>query len=240
MYNDKKVLALIPARGGSKSVPGKNIRLLAGRPLIFYAIDAARKSKFVDKVVVSTDDEEIADIVLDLNAEVPFLRPPELALDDTPDWPVFHHAISFLENNLQWRPEVVVHLRATSPFVRSKDIDATINMLFDTNADGVRTVNRVKESPYHMQVMLEDGRIQPLIKNIYGRRQDLPAVYITNGVVDVTWRKTIMEDAKMLDLDKEIRGLEIEQYRGLEIDSELDFFIIEQIMTNEAKFKTKS
>lgn len=239
MYKQKKVLTLIPARGGSKSVPRKNIKLLAGRPLIFYVIDAAVKSGLVDKVVVSTDDEEIAEIAKSLNAEVPFRRPSELALDDTPDWPVFHHAILFLENKLQWRPDVVVHLRATSPLVKSKDIDAAVSKLIDTNADGVRTVNRVKESPYHMQVMLEDGRIKPLIKNIYGRRQELPVVYTTNGMIDVTWRKTIMEDGKMLDLDKDIKGLEIEQYRGLELDSELDFFTAEQIIAYESEFKTK-
>lgn len=239
MYKKKKILALIPARGGSKGVPRKNIKLLAGRPLIFYVIDAAGSSRYVDKVIVSTDDKEIARIARDLNAEAPFIRPAELALDDTPDWPVFHHAVSFLENKMRWSPEVVVHLRPTSPFVKGKDIDAAISRLVDTGADGVRTVNRVRESPYHMQVMSEDGKIRPLIKNIYGLRQNLPVMYTTNGMIDATWRETIMENGKMLNLDKDIRGLEIEQYRGLELDTELDFFTAEQIISHESRYKIK-
>jgi len=240
MYKDKKVLALIPARGGSKSVPQKNIRQLAGRPLIFYAIDAAKKAKLVDRLIVSTDDKDIARIAEELGAEVPFLRPAELARDDTADWPVFDHAISFTEDKLKWRHEVIVHLRATSPFVRAEDIDAGIKKLIDTDADGVRAVNCVKEMPYHMQVMSKDGRIKPLIKNIYARRQDSPPVYITNGIVDVAWRKTILEEKKIFNLSKDIRGLEIEQYRGLDLDSESDFLIAEEIMSHESEFKKES
>src|SRR3989344_749868 len=115
MYHTSRILALIPARGGSKGVPGKNIRLLAGAPLIAHSIRAAQESNYIDRVIVSTDDEKIAEVARIYGAEVPFLRPKEFAQDLTPDYPVFEHCLQWLAANENYRPDIVVHLRPTGP-----------------------------------------------------------------------------------------------------------------------------
>src|SRR5688572_22172629 len=134
-----EVLALIPARGGSKGIPRKNIRLFAGYPLIAWSIAAAKRSELVTRVIVSTDDEEIAAVAREYGAETPFLRPAEFAQDNSTDLPVFEHALQWLEANENYRPEILIQLRPTSP-VRPKDcVDSAVNILLEhTDADCVR------------------------------------------------------------------------------------------------------
>ncbi len=124
-----KVLGIIPARGGSKGVPGKNTRLLAGKPLISYTIEAALKSKFIDRLIVSTDDEEIAKVAEKYGAEFPFLRPANLAQDDTPDQPVFQHAIKILKIQDDYEPDIVLNLRPTTPLKTSHTIDKVVEKM---------------------------------------------------------------------------------------------------------------
>src|SRR5512137_723249 len=126
-----EILALIPARGGSKSIPRKNIRLLAGYPLMAYSIAAAIRSKGVTRTIVSTDDEEIARVAQSYGAETPFLRPLEYALDNTTDFPVFTHALSWLKENEEYQPDVVVQLRPTSPLRPPDCVDRAIQILLD-------------------------------------------------------------------------------------------------------------
>ena len=143
-----QILAIVPARGGSKSVPRKNIRLLAGKPLLAYALEAARGCRHVHRIVVSTEDPEIADMARRHGGEVPFLRPSELALDHVSDLPVFQHCLRWLGANEDYHPDIVVHLRPTAPLRTSEHIDRGIEQLLNTpEADSVRSVCPAAQHP---------------------------------------------------------------------------------------------
>ena len=225
------VVAIIPARGGSKGVPRKNIKLLAGKPLIAYTIETALNSKLLDRIIVSTDDREIAEIARSYGAEVPFIRPKELAEDDVPDLPVFQHALRYLEENENWQADIAVNLRPTAPFRTSKHIDDAIRKLIETGADSVRTVCEVEHHPYWMKT-LEGDKAIPLIpgktEDIFYQRQLLPPVYRLNGVVDVMRRKFIMEENMLFGPDT--RVLIIDSIRSFDIHTPFDFFIAELII----------
>jgi CMP-N-acetylneuraminic acid synthetase len=151
MVNKPKVLALIPARGGSKGIPRKNIRDFAGYPLIAYSIKAALQSQAVTRTIVSTDDEEIAAVAREYGAETPFLRPEEFSLDNTTDLPVFQHALKWLEEHENYCPDVVVHLRPTSPIRPLTCVDDAVNILLShPEADSVRGVVEAGQNPYKM------------------------------------------------------------------------------------------
>ncbi len=157
-----EMLALIPARGGSKSIPRKNIRPFAGHPLIAYSIAAGLAAELVTRVIVSTDDEEIAAVARRYGAEAPFLRPAELAQDHTPDLPVFQHALEWLAEHEGYQPEIVVQLRPTSPFRRVAHIDqAMYRLLEQPEADSVRTVCVPFQNPFKMWRIGPDGLMQP-------------------------------------------------------------------------------
>ena len=225
-----QVVSVIPARGGSKGVPMKNIKPLAGKPLIAYAIEQSLKSNLVHRTIVSTDHAEIARISSEYGAEV-IMRPAEIAQDDTPDLPVFQHVISQLETTERYRPDILVHLRCTTPFRTSHDIDTAVQKMMDTDASGVRTVNLVTEAPFWMDIIMEDDILKPFIPGgrKYRRRQDLPKIYRTNGIVDVVRREIIMEQNDMYTEDNQ-RAVITETERSCEIDTQMDFFICEQIL----------
>jgi CMP-N-acetylneuraminic acid synthetase len=146
-----RAVAIIPARGGSKGIPRKNLRELAGHPLLAWSVAAAEAAETVGRVIVSTDDPEIADVAREYGAETPFVRPAELAADDTRDLPVFQHALGWLAEHEGARPEVVVHLRPTSPLRRAADIDRAVRALAaDPAADAVRSVCAPFQNPYKM------------------------------------------------------------------------------------------
>jgi len=194
-----EVLAIIPARGGSKGIPRKNIKKLAGYPLIAYSIAIARQSSSVTRVVVSTDDEEIAGISRRFGAETPFLRPPELAQDDTLDLPVFQHALNWLKENEKYMPQAVVHLRPTTPTRERNSVDRAVKMLFDhPNADSVRSITSTDQNPYKMWKIQPDGLMEPLIpvegmsESYNAPRQSLPSVYWHNGQIDVIRSETLL------------------------------------------------
>lgn len=203
MVGRAKVLAIIPARGGSKSIPRKNIRLLAGHPLCAYSIAAGLQAKSVDRVLVSTDDAEIAEIARRYGAEVPFLRPAELAGDDTPDWPVFEHALSWLAAHEGYRPEIVVQLRPTSPLRPPDCVDEGVRILNgNPRADSVRGVVPASQNPYKMWRIGDDGRMQPLLRDGFHEpynmpRQRLPTTYWQTGHIDVIRTATILEKRSM-------------------------------------------
>ncbi len=189
-----EVLALIPARGGSKSIPRKNIRVVAGKPLIAHTIEQARKSRQITRVIVSTDDTEIAAVARQFGAEVPFLRPSELAQDETPDWPVFDHALQWLRDHENYEPDIVVHLRATTPNRRVETLDKAIAAFIGMpDADSMRSVRPADYSPYKMVLIRPDGCIEPVVippncKNELWNmpRQALPQAYQGDGYVDIT------------------------------------------------------
>jgi CMP-N,N'-diacetyllegionaminic acid synthase len=217
------VLGIIPARSGSKSIPRKNIVMVAGKPLIAYTIQAALDAKLIDRVVVSTDSQEIAEVARSFGAEVPFLRPPELAQDDTPDLPVFQHALSWLARQEGYGPDIVVWLRPTAPLRSGQDVDAAIELLIETGADCVRSVCLAEHHPYWMK-RLNGNRLEPFVEGVdhskYYRRQLLPPVYRLNGAVDVTWCRTVIEGSQLYDGD--IRGYVMPSERSIDVDTELD------------------
>jgi len=198
------VLALIPARGGSKGIPGKNVMEVAGKPLIAWSILQARRSARIDRVVVSTDDATIASVAREWGAEVPFTRPAELAGDLSPDVDVFVHALGVLAADHDYRPELVVHLRPTGPVRRVCDIDAAVDLLdAHPEADAVRSVALARQTPYKMWHLRPDGTMEPALRLPGERdcqsqpRQLLPEVYWQNGYVDVLRPRAVLEKASM-------------------------------------------
>ncbi|WP_447603672.1 acylneuraminate cytidylyltransferase family protein [Nitrospira sp. Nam80] len=199
-----RILALIPARGGSKGVPRKNILPINGKPLIAYSIEQARSSSLINRVVVSTDDHEIAAIAREWGAEVPFIRPDWCAQDASPDIDVFRHALGWMHDHEGYRPEVIVHLRPPGPVRRVKHIDEAIELLLShPEADAVRSISMARQTPYKMWLVTPDNYLKPLME-IQGipdcqsaPRQRLPLVYWQNGYVDVVRPRAILEKSSM-------------------------------------------
>lgn len=204
MINGKEILAIIPARGGSRRIPKKNIKKLAGKPLIAYTIEEAKKSQYIDRIITSTDIEEIAQVAREYGSEVPFMRPVEFAADQATDLVVFEHSLSWLSENEDYKPDIVVQLRPTSPLRTVKEIDAAIELLLaHPEADSVRTVAEPEQSPYKMYRINNSGMLEPLLNLNEGKEsfnlpgQSLPKVYKHIGYVDVIWEKTISQKHQM-------------------------------------------
>ena len=159
------ILAIIPARGGSKGVPRKNILPLAGKPLLAWAIDAAKGSKHVNRVIVSTDDEETAALAREYGAEVPFMRPQEISHDLATDVEYLTHALETLKKDEGYEPEIVVNLRATTPLTTGADIDRGVEVLLaDTEADAARPIIESPKHPYKALKFSENGKyLEPLL-----------------------------------------------------------------------------
>jgi N-acylneuraminate cytidylyltransferase len=196
------VVALIPARGGSKGLPRKNLARFLGRPLLAWSIAAGREAELVTRVIVSTDNDEIAAVARAEGADVPFLRPAELAQDLTPDLPVFEHALAWLAEHETYVPDLVVHLRPTSPIRPPGLVDDGIRaLLTDPAADSLRVVCEAPANPFKMWRIIE-GVLVPLvdvgIPEAYNRpRQELPTAYWQIGVLDVIRPATILEQGSM-------------------------------------------
>lgn len=197
---NKKIIALIPARGGSKSIPKKNIINLGGYPLIAYSIAVAKLSKIISRIIVSTDSKEIAEIAKHYGAEVPFLRPAEFATDMSGDYEVFKHALEWMGANENYEPEYLVHLRPTTPLRDPELVDKAIEQFIQNKtATCLRSGHELRESP-HKCFVPENGFFVGLFpedkRPDYANlpRQTFPVVYQPDGYVDVIKRKTIMED----------------------------------------------
>jgi CMP-N-acetylneuraminic acid synthetase len=192
MIDERKILGLIPARGGSKGIKKKNIVLLKGKPLIYYSIQSALKSKHLDRVAVSTEDPQIAEIAKTYGAEI-IPRPEEFARDDSPDFDVVNHALHHYDS--KGEPyDLVVMLRPTAPFRTAEQIDEAIGMM--QGHDTLRSVRKVGEHPYWMKTVNDDGMLRPLIKGkdekTYYQRQMLPDVYILSGLIDIVSRHQVL------------------------------------------------
>lgn len=203
MDSPVSVCAIIPARGGSKGIPRKNAVPIAGKPLLAYSIEHGLASSYIQRVIVSTDDDEIAEIARQHGAEIPFMRPQHLGGDTVLDLPVFEHALTWLGDHENYSPDIIVHLRPTSPLREKGQIDAAIEFLLaNPEADSVRSVSEPSQHPYRMFEIGDDGFLRPLLKTAHPepyllRRQDLPAVYWYNCVIDVTRRATVLEKRSM-------------------------------------------
>lgn len=230
-----KTLAIIPARGGSKGVPGKNIKMLAGKPLIAWTIETAFAADCLDRVVVSTDAPEIRDICVRYGAEAPFLRPKAIAEDDTSDLPVYQHALQWLEDHEGYRPEIIVWLRPTAPLRTASDIEGAVERLVADSPDWVRSVCEVEHHPFWMY-RLDGLTMLPFQDGIdirdYCRRQLLPPVYRINGAVDVAWRKTIAEEKLYCG---RLEAYVMPASRSIDIDTEMDFVLAETILERGSK-----
>ena len=218
------VLGVIPARGGSKGVPGKNIKPLAGIPLIAYTIRASINSKYLTRVIISTDNEEIANISRKYGGEVPFLRPPDLATDNANAIPVIQHALTTLEKNEDAVIyDFVVMLQPTSPFRTEKDIDGAIKLLDRSGADSVISVINVDaHHPARMKYLEGDKLIDPKFSEEYENqpRQELIPMYIRNGAI-YAMRKNVLLGGSFKGNDS--RAWIMSSERSLNIDTEMDF-----------------
>ncbi len=224
-----EVLAIIPARGGSKGIPRKNIRDFAGYPLIAYSIAAGRQAESVTRVLISTDDEEIASVARQCGAEAPFLRPAEFAQDNSTDLPLFQHALRWLDEHERYRPDVVVQLRPTSP-IRPRDcVDRAVRILLaHPDADSVRGVVPAGQNPHKMwRLSGEDAPMQNLL-NVPGLaepynapRQSLPQIYWQTGHVDAIRASTILQKGSMSG--ERIYPLVIDSRFTIDIDNLTDW-----------------
>ena len=228
-----EVFALIPARGGSKGIPRKNLRQLAGKPLIAYAIQTAIGSSLIDRVIVSTEDSEIADVARIWGAEVPFMRPPELALDDSPEWLTWQHAIRSLKAaDSGFQPQVLVCVPPTSPLRSIGDVDACIKTLLESDADVVISAKNAERSPYFNMVALNaDGYVRLAVsapKQI-NRRQDAPQLYDLTTVAYAA-RPDFVLHAKWM-FEGRVKAVLVPRERALDIDTEMDLAFAEYLLT---------
>lgn len=223
----KEVLAIIPARGSSKGIPKKNILPLLGKPLIAHTIEQALAAKRVSRVVVSTDDDEIARVSKKSGAEV-IMRPPELAVDTAPTWPVIVHAVKDLQKQ-GYNPDYVVMMQCTSPIRESRDIDNAVDTLEEQDADSVLSV--VDSHDFLWKV--KEGGAVPINYDFNNRprRQDRELEYKENGSIYVIKTPLILENNNYLA--GKVAIYVMDNWKGLEIDDELDFFLIEKIMQHK-------
>ena len=229
MINGKTVLAIIPARGGSKGVPRKNIKNLCGKPLIIWTIGEGLKSKYIDRIIVSTEDEEIAEMSKKHGAEVPFMRPKELSEDDTPGAEPLLHCINWLKNNEDYYPDYICTLQCTSPFRKSKHIDEALEQLLKQGGDSIVGVCESEISPYWMKRIL-NGKIVDFIDNskVYNRRQDLPVIYRLNGALYIGKTDILLKNRNWYT-DNTLPYV-MSNEDSIDIDTILDFKFAELIM----------
>ena len=232
MFNDKKFIAVIPARSGSKGLPGKNIKELCGKPLIVYTIETALKSKVFDKVIVSTDSMEIAEIAKKAGAEIPFLRPKELATDTADSMDVLIDAIKFLEEKGE-KFDYIMKLQPTSPLRTEEDIRKSVKLLFEKNADSIISISECQHHPLWCNTIDKDLKMYNFIKEEIKNknRQELPKYYEINGLIFLS------NIEKLLKL-KEWYGKNSYAYisnnkNAIDIDNIIDFNFVENLMRNK-------
>ncbi len=240
-----KTVIIIPARGGSKSIHKKNLHPILGKPLVVWTIESALDSQLADRVIVSTDDKEIANVAKKHGAEIPFLRPKELAEDDVPDLPVFQHALNWLKKNENYIPDFIVHLWPTSPLREYGSIDEAIRLLEKTpGTDAVRSVTLAQETPFKMWRLDKGKFLHPILKaeyqDLYQKnetsephtlpRQQLPPIYVQTGYLSVIRYQTIMKMNSMQG--KNILPYIHDPENYTELDSHKDLFYTKHILKN--------
>jgi len=219
-----RILAVIPARGGSRGVPGKNIRSLLGKPLIAWTIEAAQQSRYLDRIIVSSNDRAIIDVAQRYGCEAPFVRPGELSQDDTPGIDPILHALDQLPGY-----DYVLMLQPTSPLRTSEDIDACMELCIKSGASSSVSVVEPDKSPFWMYQMNVEGKLSPLIdKPLVTRRQDLPISYALNGALyfaKIDWLKKTRGF-----IDQNTVGYIMPRERSYDIDTLHDFELCEYLL----------
>lgn len=235
MIDKYKVVCVIPARGGSKGVPRKNIKILGSKPLIAYTIEQAVQSKYIDRIVVSTEDREIADISKQYGAEVPFMRPVVLAGDQVATIDVLLHAINWLEED-KYAFDIIVLLHTTTPLRVVKDIDSCIEMLLGTKADNIFSVTEAHRNPYFNMIEInQNGKVQLSKKGTFTSRQSAPKVYDMNSSIYVWWKDLLKKDTKIFLENSQVYVMP--KIRSIDIDDDIDFRIAEVVMAEQNRNK---
>lgn len=231
-----KVLGIITARAGSKGLPGKNLRLLGSKPLLAYTIDAARHSDALDRVILSTEDEQIANAGREHGCDVPFIRPRDLAQDDTPHLPVIQHAVKWMAERASYRPDAVMILQPTSPLRQPEDIRAAVDLLAGSNADSVLSVSEVPAHAHPMRVLrIDDTGAAVLfvtgapVRHRINRRQDLPAAWVMNGAIYLCRTHVLTAREPSLYGDR-VLAYRMPADRGLSIDDVQDWEAAERAL----------
>ncbi|TSC96847.1 MAG: N-acylneuraminate cytidylyltransferase [Parcubacteria group bacterium Athens0714_26] len=242
MNNKLKVLAIVGARAGSKGIPNKNIKPLLGKPLMAWIIEAAKASKYVNRVIVSTDSPEYAKIAKKYGAEVPFLRPTEISSDSTPDFNYLYHATAWLKKNENWQADIILRLPPTTPLCTTEHIDACIKLLLnDSSADSSRTITPASKHPY--KLWRTNGEyLEPFLSEKFTGlkdahnmpRQSFPPAYSHIDVIALRW-KTLMENKLMAG--KKIRYYLIPKNEAVDIDTEIDFIVAEELLKKRLSVK---
>lgn len=236
------ILALIPARAGSKRIPNKNLLLLRDKPLIAYAIEAAKRAGLVTRVFVSTDSEEIASVSCSFAAEVPFLRPAAIAQSDSTEMQFLEHALDWLKNYEKYEPDLIVLLYPTSPFRTSESIDRAIELIRKhPEADSLRSVRLCSEHPYKMWVE-EGGYLKPFVKTADQNShtlsyQLLPKVYIQNASIYITKPATILQ--KKSPVGDMVIPFIMDELESVDVNTPLDFEFAEWLMRKKWESKKK-
>lgn len=226
MLAGKKILGVIPARGGSKGIPRKNIQKVAGKPLIVWSIEEANKSKYLDRVILSSEDEEIIQVAKAWGCEVPFVRPKDLAQDATPGVEPILHALRELPGY-----DYVVMLQPTSPLRSVEDIDGCIEKCLTAGAMACVSVTEPAKHPFWMYRLDKDGFMHPFVETEkqYFRRQDLPEVYALNGAVYVAERRWLFKTMNFLTTDT--LAYKMPQERSMDVDTNFDLNILDVILS---------
>ncbi|MEP7309669.1 MAG: acylneuraminate cytidylyltransferase family protein [Acidobacteriota bacterium] len=231
-----KVLGIVTARGGSKGIPGKNLKPLAGKPLIAYTVEAARASGALDRLILSTDDGAIAEAGRALGCDVPFLRPAELARDDTPHLPVIQHAVRWLDEHAGYRPEAVMILQPTSPLRQPEDIRASIALLERSGADSALSVSEIPAHVHPMRTLRVDETGAAVlfvtggpVRQRINRRQDLPAAWVMNGAIYICRTGVLFAGQPSLYGDRVV-AYRMPARRGVSIDDAEDWAAAERAL----------
>jgi len=231
MYKELKIICVICARGQSKGLPRKNIIKLKGKPLIIHTLEVAQKCELIDDIVVSTDDDEIIEVLKEHGYKVPFKRPDELATDEISIYPVLKNAIEWAQNNWNKDWDLLLDLQVTSPYRLVEDIEKAVEILVANDYDNLFSVSPATNNPYFNLVeQNKTGEItlsKQLKKEIY-RRQDAPEVYAINGSIYIWKLKKFMEKDFLIDKNTGIYIMPRE--RSIDIDEEIDLRILETIM----------
>lgn len=216
-----KSLAVIAARGGSKRIKNKNVKLLAGKPLVSYVIEAAQKAKYIDKVMVSTDSKEIATVAKKYKADVPFMRPLKLASDTAKSYDVVRHAVEFYEKK-QEIYDIIVLIQPTAPLVTSQDIDQAIATLIRTKTNSCVTMCEISDRPEWM-FNIKNNLARPFSNFSEGvRSQNFPPLYRINGGVYVIKKELILSNGKLID-EQSLSAVIMPKERSIDIDESFDF-----------------
>lgn len=218
MYNNKKILALITARGGSKGIPRKNIKPLNGIPLINWTINAAKNSSYIDRLILTTEDDEIANIAINAGCEVPFMRPPSLATDTATSMDVILHALENIKQNYDY----LLLLQPTSPFRTSKQIDDIIKQGLDREAPLTVSVSEVKKHPSFMYKLTENLTLTPITSNQqHKRRQDMPKIYEYNGALYLSSIPYLLKNKSFKTED--VQAFIMDTITSVDIDEPIDW-----------------